>query len=133
MKDETKPFASGLTAFQARLHEAIRDARLSLSPTAFTEEFNLRTQQKKVTVHAVRKWLVGDSYPVQERLTEVARMLNVSPQWLRYGESGTQPESETRGRIPHEEVLLLADYRKLNPGSKIAVRDLIKSLLRNGN
>ncbi|WP_187363073.1 hypothetical protein [Massilia aquatica] len=121
--------------FCERLIAAVVKAGCTPSPTAFAREFNLRADGAAVTVHAARKWLVGDAFPTQERLHVLARWLNVSPQWLRFGESseGTRFAANDTTMIPHDEVVLLGDFRRLDERSQAVVRDVIASLLRHNS
>lgn len=77
--------------FSARLQQtlAMRDYAPD-SPTVLAREFNIRFSGKPVTVHAARKWLVGESIPTQEKLRLLAEWLSVSVQWLRYGDDSGQ-------------------------------------------
>ena len=84
-----------------------------------------------MTTHAIRKWLMGEAYPTQERLHVLARWLGVSAQWLRFGEGPKEPmmAANEKGLIPHNEIVLLSDFRRLDEGSQAVVRDLVRSLL----
>ena len=119
--------------FCQRLTSAIAAAGCTPAPTAFAREFNLRADGAAVTVHGARKWLMGDSFPTQERLHVLARWLNVSPQWLRFGEAPKQSglAANDAASIPHNEILMLTDFRRLDQRSQAVVRDLIGSLLKN--
>lgn len=119
--------------FCERLTSAIAAAGCTPAPTALAREFNLRADGAAVTVHAARKWLVGDSFPTQERLHVLARWLNVSPQWLRFGEAPEHPPLAANdvSTIPHKNVLMLADFKLLDERSQAVVLDLIHSLLRH--
>ncbi len=71
--------------FSARLKQALREKGMSdNSPTKLAKEFNSYSGCR-ITVHAARKWLVGEAIPTQEKLVSLAQMLNKDPQWLRYG------------------------------------------------
>ena len=72
--------------FSRRLKEAVRRARLDPGPTRFAREFNLRYPGDPVTAQTARKWLYGRALPTQDKLRTLAHWLEVSPQWLRYGE-----------------------------------------------
>lgn len=52
-------------------------------------------------------------------------------QWLRFGEhsAGGDIAANDKELFPYEEVLLLTEYRRLEPDSQAVVRDLISSLL----
>lgn len=119
--------------FRERLSEALVAAGVPPKPTAFAREFNYRADGVAVTIHAARKWLIGEALPTQERLHVLARWLNVSPQWLRYGDTGggRPTAGNDDGLIPHKEILMLADFRRLDERSQEVVRDLIGSLLKN--
>lgn len=119
--------------FCERLTAALVAAGYEPRPTKFAREFNLRADGAVVTVHAARKWLVGEALPTQERLHVLANWLNVSPQWLRFGET-PQPgvaAANDAAAIPHNEILLLSDFRRLVARSQSVVRDLIGSLLKH--
>ena len=48
-------------------------------------KFNVRFAGRPVTVHAARKWLVGEAIPTQEKLRTLADWLGVPADWLRFG------------------------------------------------
>src|SRR3954470_14630765 len=74
-------------SFSRRLKEAMRRARTEAeSPTRIAREFNLRFEGDPVTAQAVRKWLDGRALPSQDKMRALASWLEVSPQWLRFGE-----------------------------------------------
>lgn len=74
-------------AFGTRLKEALRKARLQAnSPTWIAREFNLRYHGDPVTAPAIRKWLEGRSLPSQDKMRVLALWLEVTPQWLRFGD-----------------------------------------------
>ena len=73
--------------FSRRLKEALRRARADTSPTRLAREFNLRHHGKPVTAQTARKWLYGKALPTQDKLRSLCQWLEVSPQWLRYGEA----------------------------------------------
>lgn len=121
-------------AFCKRLSSALVAAGCEPTPTAFAREFNVRAVGMSVTVHGARKWLVGEAFPTQARVHALARWLNVSAQWLRFGEDpggGAGTAANDEGLIPHSDILLLSDFRRLDERSQAVVRDLIGSLLKN--
>jgi transcriptional regulator with XRE-family HTH domain len=74
--------------FSNRLRDALKRANYAPdSPTQLAREFNARNQHRPVTIHAARKWLVGESIPTQEKLRLLSEWLGVSTEWLRFGES----------------------------------------------
>lgn len=117
--------------FCERLTKALLEAGVTPKASVFTREFNHRADGATVSVHGARKWLLGEAIPTQERLHVLASWLKVSPQWLRFGEhsAGGDIAANDKELFPHEEVLLLTEYRRLEPDSQAVVRDLISSLL----
>lgn len=82
--------------FSKRLRESLRRAGAPAEgPTEIAREFNLRYHGTPVTPQAVRKWLGAKSLPSQDKLRALAFWLEVSPAWLRFGESDAKG-----GRVP---------------------------------
>jgi hypothetical protein len=77
--------------FSIRLKQSLESVHhLRPSPTALAREFNRHFVGKPVTVHAARKWLVGEAIPTQDKLRILARWLDVSVDWLRFGDTNNQ-------------------------------------------
>ena len=83
-------------AFSLRLIHALeKSGRKDCGPTELARIFNARYSAEPITVHAARKWLVGESVPTQEKIGIIAAMCGVSAHWLRFGTDGAPPETET--------------------------------------
>lgn len=54
-------------------------------PSVLEREFNLRYMGKPMTLHGVRRWLLGESLPRQDKVEVLAEWLRIPPQQLRYG------------------------------------------------
>lgn len=121
------------SSFSARLREALTAASCSLSPSKFVLEFNRRADGAPVTVHAARKWLVGEAIPGQARLQIIADWLGVNASWLRYGEAGKYDAhaiaSDVDARLSGEERGFALDIRQLTPKNRELVRSVIDTLL----
>lgn len=76
---------------------------------------------------------MAEAFPTQERLHVLARWLNVSPQWLRYGDEsrGIAAAANDKKLIAHDEIVMLGGFRRLDERSQAVVRDLIGSLLKH--
>ena len=81
--------------FSLRLIEAIRHSGYKPSPTQLFREFNLRSPQREVSVHAARKWLIGLAMPTQPKLKVLSEWLGVTSEWLRFG-----PETIDERKLP---------------------------------
>ncbi|NQE48898.1 DNA-binding protein [Herbaspirillum rubrisubalbicans] len=72
--------------FAKRLRAAMEKSGYEPKPAVLEREFNLRYWGKPMTLHGVRRWLLGESMPKQDKLETLAEWLIVTPQHLRFGE-----------------------------------------------
>lgn len=97
-----------------------------MSPKRLADEFNVRAGVRGVTTAAVRKWLVGEGIPTQERLTILASLLKVEPDQLRFGAYAT---INYEALIPTQDIILLRDLVRLDPANKKLVHGMIAVLM----
>jgi hypothetical protein len=142
--------------FSERLQHALRSADYSPdSPTQLAREFNIRFSGRPITVHAARKWLVGEAIPTQEKLRTLAHWLGVAAEWLRFGGVPQHGERHFNGnghvnghghanghmnghgdgallhaRFESEDVKLIADLQRLNEHDRMLAREMIRLLVR---
>ncbi|GAB3545124.1 hypothetical protein GCM10027343_21100 [Noviherbaspirillum agri] len=120
--------------FSERLQQALRNADYSPdSPTQLAREFNIRFEGRPITVHAARKWLVGEAIPTQEKLRTLAQWLCVPAEWLRFGgtESGSALDATgTPARFESVDVKLVADLQRLDEYHQTLAREFIRMLVR---
>ena len=124
--------------FSERLQQALRNADYSPdSPTQLAREFNVRFSGNPVTVHAARKWLVGEAIPTQEKLRALASWLGVPAEWLRFG--GDTPNLQGGGaigtgsaneRFASDDIKLIADLQRLDERYRLIAREIIRLLVR---
>src|SRR3954471_16953373 len=105
--------------FSERLQQALRNADYSPdSPTQLAREFNIRFTGRPITVHAARKWLVGEAIPTQEKLRTLAQWLGVQAEWLRFGGPENIGANGDAGngvsRFESADVKLIADLQRLD-------------------
>lgn len=122
-------------SFSVRLQEALKNAHYSPdSPTRLAREFNIRFDGRPITVHAARKWLVGEAIPTQEKLRMLAQWLGVPAEWLRFGGSENPGvNGETGGglsRFESADVKLVADLQRLDEHHRQIAREFIRMLVR---
>lgn len=112
--------------FCRRLTAALISAGLQPSASASVREFNPRADGAAVTVHGARKWLTGEAFLTQERLHILVRWLNVSAQWLGYGDGVKDARTTANGstQLPLDEVRLRNEFRRLDERTQEVVRDL---------
>lgn len=125
--------------FSTRLQLALRNADYSPdSPTQLAREFNVRFTGNPVTVHAARKWLLGEAIPTQEKLRALANWLGVPAEWLRFGgeemalplRAGESSEANPTERFASEDIKLIADLQKLDEHYRVIAREIIRMLVR---
>jgi transcriptional regulator with XRE-family HTH domain len=120
--------------FSERLQQALKNAHYSPdSPTRLAREFNIRFEGRPITVHAARKWLVGEAIPTQEKLRMIAQWLGVPADWLRFGGDGTAPNgdsSSASARFESADVKLIADLQRLDEHHRQLAREFIRMLVR---
>ena len=88
---------------------------------------------KPVTTYGVRKWLTGESIPSQDKLVVLAAWLGVSPEWLRYGPTNPTPATQLQQAVAvfePDDLVFFRSYRKLTPEYRLAVREVVLTLLR---
>lgn len=126
-------------AFSRRLLDALNQAGINvISPTLVAREFNKRYRDKPVTTQAVRKWITGESIPAQEKIRVLAKWLDVSAQWLRFGEEekrpGTVPVAELRtpdrGGGACRDHSLADGFGRLSHRHKEMIREMVVALLK---
>jgi hypothetical protein len=120
--------------FSDRLKTALIACNQSTTPSAFTREFNLRADGATVTVHAARKWLLGEAIPTQERVHVLALWLNLNPAWLRFGDADNGRYLVENAQAPGltvEQLMLIHDVMSLPPAAQQIVRDMVDSFMRN--
>ena len=122
-------------SFSVRLQQALKNAHYSPdSPTRLAREFNIRFDGRPITVHAARKWLVGEAIPTQEKLRMIAQWLGVPAEWLRFGgaESAAPNGEPLNGvsRFESADVKLIADLQRLDEHHRQIAREFIRMLVR---
>ena len=120
-------------AFSTRLADALRHTGRMVSATHLASEFNLYHRGPKIHMHSCRKWLLAEAIPTQEKLVILSRMLGVSPDWLRYGESqalAREPSLNAYVADPAD-LSLLAAIQQLNARDKRVLQGLIQLMLKN--
>jgi len=127
-------------AFARRLENRLRSQGKTLSPTTLAREFNLRWRGPPVTVNATRKWLTGEAIPTLDKLSVLANLLDVSEDWLRWGDKSVQEPFNNaysqavaiaRGiGVSNVEKSFVQDFQLLSPVNKKLVGAVMEVLLK---
>lgn len=110
----------------------MENAGYSPKPAILEREFNLRWYGKPMTLHGVRRWLLGETIPGQDKILVLAEWLGISPQLLRYG-SEVELRIEERNEkwdqaIRYQEREVITAYLNLPQIQRKAVREIIMAL-----
>lgn len=120
--------------FARRLREAMLRAGYEPRPAVLEREFNQRYWGKAVTLHGVRRWLLGETVPAQDKLLALAKWLGVEPQFLRFGDEVTKTVRERRKRwdegIGYAEREIFELFLKLPIPQRKVAREVIVALAR---
>lgn len=122
--------------FSVRLLQALKERGYSNSATSLCREFNARSPGRSLSVHAARKWMVGEAIPTQEKLRVLATWLNKSIEWLRYGTApgrvpGRSNDSDNgRDQLKAADYRLIADINRLDTTHRALVQDIVRAFVR---
>lgn len=123
--------------FAERLRQAMVSRGYEPKPAVLEREFNQRYWGKAVTLHGVRRWLRGETFPSNEKLLVLAEWLQVLPHELRDGVDVANRVAERRKRwgdeIGYAEREVFEAYLKLTVPHRKIVREVILAFLRGGN
>lgn len=110
--------------FSIRLKEALTQSKHPISPTYLSREFNHRYAGQPISVQSANNWLLGKAIPNQDKLLILSIWLNVSTQWLRFGD--TEAISNlTQNLEKIEEFEYFLKYQNLNSTQKKIIQSLI--------
>jgi len=120
------------TQFSQRLQKMLRQTHHSPdSPTELAREFNIRFSGSPITVHAARKWLVGEAIPTQDKMRALAEWLVVPADWLRFGDDAARQEvPRAIGGESPADLKLIADLKLLDEPHRQIVREVVRILIR---
>jgi hypothetical protein len=118
--------------FSQRLQQTLKNAHHSPdSPTELARNFNMRFNGRPITVHAARKWLMGEAIPTQDKMRTLSEWLLVPIEWLRFGgEERRLTSSETEAGFKSVDLKLIADMQLLDEDHKQIVREFVRVLIK---
>jgi transcriptional regulator with XRE-family HTH domain len=93
--------------------------------------FNVRFSGRSITVHAARKWLVGEAIPTQDKLRALAQWLGVSVEWLRFGGDATAAKvTSGHAHISSKDLAIIESLQRLNDQQRRVIRGVIRLLIQ---
>ncbi len=122
MTDAKKKFAT-------QLKEAMLAAGYKPKPAVLEREFNLRYLGSPMTLHGVRRWLLGETLPSPDKIVVLAKWLNIEPHVLRDGEEISNEIKAKRQRwddgLDHREREIIEVFLQLPLQQKKIIREVI--------
>ena len=130
--------APGKTAFAERLKAAMTAAGYAPRPAVLEREFNDRHWGRPMTLHGVRRWLLGETLPTHDKLVTLAKWLGMQPHVLLFGEDAVRRGGARRAQVPElfippDEREVVEAYLRLPAAPRRTVREVILSLDKTHN
>lgn len=117
--------------FSTRLQKALKDAGYSAyGPTELAHQFNIRFAGRPVSVHAARKWLMGDAIPTQDKIRVLSEWLLVPTEWLRFGGNHSADGQVSPDNHDHVYSRIVAELQKLDPYHRKLAFEFIRLVSR---
>lgn len=120
--------------FAQRLRDAMVTAGYEPRAAVLEREFNTRHWGKPMTLHGVRRWLVGETLPDHKKLTTLAEWLQVPVQHLGWGQS--EPPQARERQAPWHAALGYQDrelfdiYLRLPVPKRRLAREVILAIAK---
>ena len=115
--------------FAERLALAISGKGIKQSPTVIQSLFNKEYSGRLITAHTARNWLHGKTLPTQEKLVCLAKLLDTSPEQLRFGRSSEKTLIAEFGGVLSEvanvDQQFFRRYLALTESQRRMVRDVV--------
>lgn len=127
MKDENEK-----TLFAQRLALAMTANGYEAKASVLEREFNLNYSGRPMTLHGVRKWLIGESIPSGDKLLTLAKWLDVPPEELAFGKdiekAITQRDARWQQELGYKDKEIFDAFINLSSPHKKLIRELIIAL-----
>ena len=123
------------TLFAQRLALAMTANGYEAKASVLEREFNLNYSGKPMTLHGVRKWLIGESIPSGDKLLTLAKWLDVPPEELAFEKdiqkAIAQRDARWQQDIGYRDKEVFEAFIALPPAHKKVIRDMIVALSNN--
>ena len=130
------PTQSENSQFAERLAVAIAAKGIKPSPTVIWKLFNQQYQGRPVTPHTARNWLLGKAMPTQDKMVCLAKLLDTSPEQLRFGRSSEKTLIAEFGdglsEVANVDQQFFRRYLALTQSQRRMVRDVVGEFKSEG-
>jgi hypothetical protein len=120
-------------SFAVRLKQAMERAGYEARPSVLEREFNTRYWGKPMTLHGVRRWLLGETMPRNDKILVLAEWLGETPQSLGFGMEAADSEPPRRGfrNTSYRDNELMDAVMSLPVAQRRVVREVILTFARD--
>ena len=118
--------ANDPAAFGARFREAVRRAGYGSIGATELADVLAAVFPEGISIQSAHKWIAGTAVPRPERLTVLAKWLDVSEHWLRYG---PDPKASNRLTGGTDRSLNSKDLARRIQALSEAQREIVDALL----
>ena len=112
--------------FSQRLKQALTQIGYPISPTFLSTEFNYRYAGQPISVQSANNWLLAKAIPNQDKLTTLSIWLNVSSQWLRFGDQ----DQTLLEKANDVDLDFFLKFKKLSPSQKHILQQLLEEFMK---
>lgn len=120
------------TLFSKRLALAMQSKGYEVKASILEREFNLNYSGKPMTLHGVRKWLIGEAIPSGDKLLTLAKWLEIPPEELILNKNIQaaiqQRDARWQQELGYKDKEVFEAYTELSPAHKKIIRDMIIAL-----
>ena len=119
--------------FAKRLVLAMQSKGYEAKASILEREFNLNYSGKPMTLHGVRKWLIGEAIPSGDKLLALAKWLELPPEELILNKNIQtaiqQRDARWKQELAYKDKYVFEAYTQLSSSHKKIIRDMIIALL----
>ena len=119
--------------FAKRLVLAMQSKGYEVKASILEREFNLNYSGKPMTLHGVRKWLIGEAIPSGDKLLTLAKWLEIPPEELILNKNIQvaiqQRDTRWKQELGYKDKEVFEAYTQLSSPHKKIIRDMIIALL----
>ena len=119
--------------FAKRLVLAMQSKGYEAKASILEREFNLNYSGKPMTLHGVRKWLIGEAIPSGDKLLTLAKWLEIPPEELILNKNIQvaiqQRDTRWKQELGYKDKEVFEAYTQLSSPHKKIIRDMIIALL----
>jgi len=120
--------------FAQRLRDAMVTAGYEPRAAVLEREFNTRHWGKPMTLHGVRRWLVGETLPDHKKLATLAEWLQVPVQHLGWGQSeplqARERQAPWHAALGYQDRELFDIYLRLPVPKRRLAREVILAIAK---